>query len=79
VLQTAQRVGSAVGVAAVTAVFFAGLDGGEWAHALSRGLRLATAFVALGLIMGLVDLRRRPEPADAGAAEDEVAAAQDRV
>jgi EmrB/QacA subfamily drug resistance transporter len=58
VLQTAQRIGSAVGVAAVTAIFFAGLDGDGWAHALSRGLRLAAAFVGLALVLGLVDLRR---------------------
>ena len=59
VLQTSQRVGSAVGVAAVTAVFFAGLDAEGWAHALSRGVRLAAAFVGAALVLGLVDLRGR--------------------
>jgi len=56
VLQTSQRVGSAVGVAAVTAVFFAGLDGNGWADALSRGLRLAAAFAGAGLVVGVLDL-----------------------
>jgi EmrB/QacA subfamily drug resistance transporter len=62
VLQTAHRIGSAVGIASVTAVFFAGLDGGEWAVALSRGLRLAAAFVVISLGLALFDLRRQPAP-----------------
>jgi EmrB/QacA subfamily drug resistance transporter len=67
VLQTAQRIGSAVGIAAVTAVFFAALDGGEWAAALSRGLLLAVGFVVVSLGFALFDLRGQsvpgPEPA----------------
>jgi EmrB/QacA subfamily drug resistance transporter len=66
VLQTAQRIGSAVGIATVTAVFFAGLDGGDWAGALSRGLRLAAAFVVVSLALALIDLRRPAARLDPG-------------
>jgi EmrB/QacA subfamily drug resistance transporter len=69
VLQTGQRVGSAIGVAAVTAVFFAGLDAGGWSDALSRGLRLAAGFVVVALVFGLIDLRRRASVSDADLVE----------
>lgn len=62
VLQTSQRIGSAIGVAAVTAVFFAGLESRGWADALSRGLRLAAAFAGAGLVLGLLDLGRPGRP-----------------
>ncbi|MEJ2888507.1 MFS transporter [Actinomycetospora aeridis] len=73
VLQTGQRVGSAVGISAVGAVFFGQLTstGGDWALAISRGLVGAVAFVVLALVLGVVDLllgrRRRPAAGDAPA------------
>ncbi|MDD7938060.1 MFS transporter [Actinomycetospora lutea] len=79
VLQTGQRVGSAVGISAVGAVFFGQLTstGGDWALAISRGLVGAVAFVVLALALGLVDLllgRRRaargmPPPATSTTAQ----------
>ena len=60
-LQTAQRVGSAIGVAAVTAQFFTRLsDGpGDYPAALSVSLRTTLAFIAAALVFGLIDLIRR--------------------
>ncbi len=69
VLQTGQRVGSAVGVAAATAVFFSALaadgGGGDEAlvgQALSHGLRVSLGLVLLSLALAVVDLRRRTAP-----------------
>ncbi len=58
VLQTAQRIGSATGIAGITAVFFAGLDGSDWTVALSRSLRVAVGIVVVGLVLAVVDVRR---------------------
>jgi EmrB/QacA subfamily drug resistance transporter len=71
VLQTGQRVGSAIGIAAVGAVFFGQLasTNGDWARAISLGLVGAVAFVVLALVLGVVDLllgrrRRRPRTSE---------------
>jgi EmrB/QacA subfamily drug resistance transporter len=60
VVQTAQRIGSAVGVAVVTAVFFSTVaqKHGDFSAALSVGIRVAIGFVVLALLVGLADLRR---------------------
>lgn len=60
-LQTAQRVGSAIGVAIVLALFFERVasSGGDFADALSYSLHVTIAFVLAALVLGLVDLRRR--------------------
>jgi hypothetical protein len=56
-LQTAQRVGSAIGVALVLAQFFSTLAGGsDVPGAFSVGLRTTTGFVLAALVFGLVDL-----------------------
>ncbi|MEV4615787.1 MFS transporter [Kitasatospora sp. NPDC049258] len=57
VLQTAQRIGSAVGIAAVGSVFFSqvGAHPGDWAGAFQRGLLVALGFVVLALLVTLVD------------------------
>jgi EmrB/QacA subfamily drug resistance transporter len=57
-LQTAQRVGSALGVAVVLAQFFAALasSDGDYAEALSTGLRTTIGLVVLALLLGLTDL-----------------------
>ncbi|HLV74754.1 EmrB/QacA subfamily drug resistance transporter [Actinomadura hallensis] len=58
VLQTGQRVGSAVGIAAVGYVFFAFLSGsgGDWAAAFRHGLVVILGLVAAALAAALADL-----------------------
>jgi EmrB/QacA subfamily drug resistance transporter len=62
-LQTAQRVGSAIGVALVLAQFFSKLASShDVSAAFTLGLRTTTGFVAAALVIGLADLygeRRR--------------------
>ena len=60
-LQTAQRVGSAIGVAVVLAQFFAALasSGGNYAEALSVSLRTTVGLVAVALVFAVIDLVRR--------------------
>ncbi len=57
VLQTAQRIGSAVGIAAVGSVFFsrAAAHHDDWTGAFQQGLMLALGFVVLALLVALVD------------------------
>ena len=76
VLQTSQRVGSAVGIAAVGAVFFGrlGSSGGDWSRAISVALLVTVGLVVLALVLGIVDLissriaRGRTEDRPAGSA-----------
>jgi EmrB/QacA subfamily drug resistance transporter len=81
VLQTGQRVGSAVGVAATTAIFFSTVAAGPrsqevFGEALSDGLRVSLGLVVLALVLAIVDLRRRAAHQhgahDAGAARHRV-------
>jgi len=75
-LQTAQRVGSVIGVAIVLAQFFTRLqaDHTDFTGALSHSLHTTIGFVALALVIGLADLvfgsggitRRRPASARGG-------------
>lgn len=60
-LQTAQRVGSAIGVAVVLAQFFERLasSGGDHAEAFSVSLRTVIGLVVLALVLATVDLTRR--------------------
>ncbi|HEX2808241.1 MAG TPA: MFS transporter [Kineosporiaceae bacterium] len=61
VLQTAQRIGLAVGQAVVGAAFFGALSGhsrGAYAAALATAVAVALIFVAVALIVGAVDLVR---------------------
>ncbi|MBW9215981.1 MFS transporter [Mumia sp. zg.B53] len=63
-LQTAQRVGSAIGVALVLAQFFSQLEStdGDYVASMTLALRTTVAFVVGALVLGLVDLltdRRR--------------------
>jgi EmrB/QacA subfamily drug resistance transporter len=68
VLQTGQRIGTAVGIAAVGAVFFAavGASHGDWAAAFRHGLVLVTAFVLVALAAAVVDLVSGDRPAKTG-------------
>lgn len=64
-LQTSQRVGSAVGISAVGAVFFAHLGQGEWAGAYNAGLLVSVVFVVAALVISLADIlgtRLRADP-----------------
>ncbi|MEV6792191.1 MFS transporter [Streptomyces sp. NPDC051320] len=65
-LQTGQRVGSAIGIAAVGSVFFAQVAGAGWAVAYDHGLIVSLAFVVAALLVALVDVRVRhhTDPAD---------------
>ena len=68
VLQTAQRIGSAIGIAVVGAMFFSQIPGGGqstgtagaspqvWATAFDRGLMVILALVGLALLIALVDV-----------------------
>ncbi|MDO9380883.1 MAG: MFS transporter [Nocardioidaceae bacterium] len=60
-LQTAQRVGSAIGVAVVLAQFFDRLatSRGDYAEALSHSLRTTIVLIAISLLLGVFDLVRR--------------------
>jgi EmrB/QacA subfamily drug resistance transporter len=64
-LQTGQRIGAAVGIAAVGSAFFARLADtrGNYPHAYERGLMVALAFIAAALLIALADIgidRHRP-------------------
>ncbi|TDD74828.1 MFS transporter [Actinomadura darangshiensis] len=81
VLQTGQRVGTAMGIAAVGSVFFAALGGtgGDWAAAFRRGLIVVLAFVLAALAAAVADLaagRRRRRRAPLAAAPQQGAHAQ---
>ena len=60
-LQTVQRVGSAIGIAVVLALFFAALAAGDgdYARALSVSLRATIGFVVAALVFATLDLVRR--------------------
>ncbi|WP_031086732.1 MFS transporter [Streptomyces sp. NRRL WC-3549] len=70
-LQTSQRVGSAIGIAAVGSVFFSRLSRDGWPGAYDHGLIVSVAFVLAGLIVALADVaagrrgRRHQEKAEA--------------
>ncbi|WP_369182203.1 MFS transporter [Streptomyces sp. Y1] len=59
VLQTAQRVGSAVGIAVVGSVFFAHAAGPhpDWAYAFQLGVTVAAGLVLAALLVALTDVR----------------------
>ncbi|MFE9426800.1 MFS transporter [Kitasatospora sp. NPDC006697] len=60
ILQTAQRLGTATGVACVGAVFFAHLAAhGSWAGAFQLGVLVALVFEVLALVCALADARQR--------------------
>lgn len=62
--QTAQRVGSAVGTAAASGLFYATLYGGgfgsvgDYSNAISVGLMASVVFVAAALVVGVAELVR---------------------
>lgn len=60
-LQTAERVGGAIGVAIVLAQVFAalGTSRGDYDAALSVSLRTTVALIAAALVFAVIDLARR--------------------
>ncbi|MEV6929113.1 MFS transporter [Dactylosporangium sp. NPDC051485] len=58
VLQTAQRIGTAIGIAAVGSVFFNRLagSGGDWEEAFRASLFVTIGFVLVALVAALVDV-----------------------
>jgi MFS family permease len=75
VLQTGQRIGTAVGIAAAGTVFFAQLasTGGSWVLALRYALGVAIGFVLIALAAAVADVLgargRRPATQDRPPAE----------
>ncbi|MFC4031915.1 MFS transporter [Streptomyces polygonati] len=73
VLQTAQRIGSAAGIAAVGSIFFNKVGGerADWSGGFQLGLLAATGLAALALVVALVDIitgpPNRPNGAGRGA------------
>ena len=67
VLQTGQRIGTAIGIAAVGAVFFAAVSAshGDWAVAFRHGLVVVTVFVLIALCAAVFDLLAGDRPAKA--------------
>jgi len=61
VLQTAQRIGLAVGQAVIGATFFTALGSGHYAHALRFGVIAALVFLALAAVVSVADLRAKRE------------------
>ena len=60
-LQTAQRIGGAIGTAVLAAIFYRELTGtgGDYAAAVSDSLLYASALMVLALLMALAELVRR--------------------
>jgi EmrB/QacA subfamily drug resistance transporter len=67
VLQTGQRIGTATGIAAVGALFFAQLAAhhGSWVLAFRNALWVTVGFVVIALVAALADLRERIPETDA--------------
>lgn len=55
VQQTGQRIGSAIGTAAASGLFFSTLAGSGYAAAISTGLIASVSFVAAALVLGVVE------------------------
>ncbi|HLS14857.1 MAG TPA: MFS transporter [Beutenbergiaceae bacterium] len=64
VLQTGQRIGTAMGLAVITAVAFSVLIEGDWTDAITAGFAMTTAVVLVTLVVALVERGSgRGEPA----------------
>ena len=55
VLQTGQRIGTAMGLAVITAVAFSVLIEGNWTDAITAGFAMTTAVVLVTLVVALVE------------------------
>ncbi len=59
IMQTAQRVGTSVGIAIVTAVAFTVLAGSDWAQAITAGFGLIAVVIIAALLVAVRDVRSR--------------------
>ncbi len=79
VLQTGQRIGAAIGIAAVGSLFFNRLASsrGDWEQAVTSALRLCDVIVGVALVVALLDLRfgERKRPQDRDAPQEQRASA----
>lgn len=71
VQQTGQRIGSALGTATASGLFFGRLSGGDYGDAISTGLVASVCFVGAALLVGLTELvvdrrRRQTAPSESG-------------
>jgi MFS family permease len=64
VLQTGQRIGSAVGIAAVGSVFFSAVASthGDWSQSFLRGIVVVIGFVFLAMVAAAVDIFGKHKP-----------------
>lgn len=64
VLQTGQRIGSAIGIAAVGSVFFSAVAStrGDWSESFLHGIVVVAGFVFLALIAAAVDVFGKHKP-----------------
>jgi MFS family permease len=71
-IQVGQRIGSAIGIAAVGSVFYARLASsrGSYNHALQAGLLVAVLFLVVALVLAAGDLLLRDRATDANLAGD---------
>jgi EmrB/QacA subfamily drug resistance transporter len=71
-LQVGQRIGAAIGIAAVGSVFYAQLSAsrGDYGQALQHGLLVAVLFLVLALALAVGDALLRERATDADLAED---------
>ena len=70
-IQVGQRVGTAVGVSIVLSVYYGGLaSGADGAVASGRAMLVTIGFVAVALVVGVVDLRSRRAEGHGAAAAD---------
>ncbi|MFI7601956.1 MFS transporter [Actinoplanes sp. NPDC049681] len=80
VLQTGQRIGTALGIAVVGAIFFNRLaaNGGSWSLAFRTSLLVTIAFVLVALVAALADVRaaRHAGPSALNAGPDAVVASR---
>lgn len=61
IMQTAQRVGTSVGIAIVTAVAFTVLGASDWAQGITAGFALIAVVIGSALLVAIHDVRsRRP-------------------
>ncbi|WP_308203225.1 MFS transporter [Georgenia satyanarayanai] len=58
VLQTGQRIGTAMGLGIITAIAFAVLDGSGWPLAVTAGFAATAALLLITLVVAVLDARR---------------------
>ncbi len=62
VLQTAQRIGTAMGLAVITGVAFAVLTSNDWTAAITAGFAATAAMLLVTLVVSVIDLRGQRRP-----------------